>query len=194
MTRKKFVPLFTESGAGHRMVAILPGRHPCQCLAVRHRLIGNCTSCGRIVCEQEGSGNCYFCGNLVLSAEERKLVELDTNAARKNIARIRSTPWAPGTPTPPWTITKKLRRRYGNRFKGKIAGIDDGDAEEDSEGYALNSGEEDEHEDYEVKGNVSPPDIDAQARLEEGMCFLVKSLKWVRFGEGLGSTRPSSAL
>ena len=35
----------------------LPGRHPCQCLAQKHKLVNNCSSCGRIVCEQEGSGN-----------------------------------------------------------------------------------------------------------------------------------------
>lgn len=40
---------------------------PCTCLATRHKLVNNCLSCGRIVCEQEGEGPCNFCGALVLS-------------------------------------------------------------------------------------------------------------------------------
>lgn len=39
---------------------------PCSCQARRHRLISNCLSCGKIVCEQEGEGPCNFCGALVL--------------------------------------------------------------------------------------------------------------------------------
>ncbi|XP_021286169.1 activating signal cointegrator 1 [Herrania umbratica] len=39
---------------------------PCLCQARRHRLIGNCLSCGKIVCEQEGEGPCNFCGAPVL--------------------------------------------------------------------------------------------------------------------------------
>ncbi|KAJ0105079.1 hypothetical protein Patl1_17789 [Pistacia atlantica] len=39
---------------------------PCSCQARQHRLISNCLSCGKIVCEQEGEGPCQFCGALVL--------------------------------------------------------------------------------------------------------------------------------
>lgn len=39
---------------------------PCACQARRHRLVSNCLSCGKIVCEQEGEGPCLFCGSLVL--------------------------------------------------------------------------------------------------------------------------------
>ncbi|XP_071716905.1 uncharacterized protein [Rutidosis leptorrhynchoides] len=39
---------------------------PCSCAARRHRLVSNCLSCGKIVCEQEGEGPCSFCGALVL--------------------------------------------------------------------------------------------------------------------------------
>lgn len=39
---------------------------PCSCQARRHRLVSNCLSCGKIVCEQEGEGPCNFCGSLVL--------------------------------------------------------------------------------------------------------------------------------
>ena len=47
--------------------AALSGRHKCDCLATKHKLISNCVKCGRIVCEQEGSGPCIFCGDLVSS-------------------------------------------------------------------------------------------------------------------------------
>lgn len=39
---------------------------PCSCQARRHRLVSNCLSCGKIVCEQEGEGPCNYCGALVL--------------------------------------------------------------------------------------------------------------------------------
>lgn len=39
---------------------------PCLCQARQHRLVSNCLSCGKIVCEQEGEGPCHFCGALVL--------------------------------------------------------------------------------------------------------------------------------
>eukprot|EP00898_Chlorokybus_atmophyticus_P004676 jgi/Chlat1/5209/Chrsp33S05047 len=43
-----------------------PGRKPCSCMAMRHRLVSNCLACGKIVCEQEGEGPCMFCGAMVL--------------------------------------------------------------------------------------------------------------------------------
>ncbi|KAF3437707.1 hypothetical protein FNV43_RR20463 [Rhamnella rubrinervis] len=39
---------------------------PCSCQARQHKLVSNCLSCGKIVCEQEGEGPCNFCGALVL--------------------------------------------------------------------------------------------------------------------------------
>ncbi|CAK7343658.1 unnamed protein product [Dovyalis caffra] len=39
---------------------------PCPCQARQHKLVSNCLSCGKIVCEQEGEGPCSFCGALVL--------------------------------------------------------------------------------------------------------------------------------
>lgn len=39
---------------------------PCSCQARRHKLVSNCLSCGKIICEQEGEGPCSFCGALVL--------------------------------------------------------------------------------------------------------------------------------
>ena len=41
------------------------GRYKCECQASKHSLVNNCRSCGRVVCEQEGSGPCFFCHALV---------------------------------------------------------------------------------------------------------------------------------
>lgn len=62
---------------------LLPGRHPCECLAQKHKLINNCISCGRIVCEQEGSGPCLFCGCLVCTREEQEILQRDSNKSQK---------------------------------------------------------------------------------------------------------------
>ncbi|XP_059640396.1 uncharacterized protein LOC132282668 [Cornus florida] len=80
---------------------------PCSCQARRHRLVSNCLSCGKIVCEQEGEGPCSFCSALVLregstyaglseggvvplseaeaaaEAYTKRLVEYDRNAAAR---------------------------------------------------------------------------------------------------------------
>lgn len=62
--KNKFVNLYAKEGRD-KLAILLPGRQPCDCLAQKHKLINNCLSCGRIVCEQEGSGPCLFCGSLV---------------------------------------------------------------------------------------------------------------------------------
>ncbi len=54
-------------------------RVSCICQAVRHKLIGNCLKCGRIVCDQEGSGPCYFCGNLVCTKQEYEKIRSGSN-------------------------------------------------------------------------------------------------------------------
>ena len=51
------------------------GRHPCDCQSVKHPLIANCLSCGKIICTQEGSGPCLFCGNLVVTREEQAVLD-----------------------------------------------------------------------------------------------------------------------
>lgn len=62
--KAKFVSLYTREGQD-RLAVLIPGRHSCECLGQKHKLISNCLECGRIVCEQEGSGPCLFCGALV---------------------------------------------------------------------------------------------------------------------------------
>uniref|UniRef100_A0AAF5Q316 Zinc finger C2HC5-type domain-containing protein n=1 Tax=Wuchereria bancrofti TaxID=6293 RepID=A0AAF5Q316_WUCBA len=58
------------------------GRYRCDCQARMHNLIRNCLSCGRVVCEQEGSGPCMFCGELVCTREERELLN---HQSRKSV-------------------------------------------------------------------------------------------------------------
>lgn len=62
--KPKYVSLYTREGQD-RLAVLIPGRHACECLGQKHKLINNCLECGRIVCEQEGSGPCLFCGALV---------------------------------------------------------------------------------------------------------------------------------
>ncbi|KAM4602520.1 activating signal cointegrator 1 [Polymixia lowei] len=80
--KSKFVNLYAKEGQD-KLAITLPGRHACECLAQKHNLINNCISCGRIVCEQEGSGPCLFCGNLVCTREEQEILQRDSNKSQK---------------------------------------------------------------------------------------------------------------
>uniref|UniRef100_A0A1A7YS65 Activating signal cointegrator 1 n=1 Tax=Iconisemion striatum TaxID=60296 RepID=A0A1A7YS65_9TELE len=80
--KTKFVNLYAKEGQD-KLAVLLPGRHSCECLAQKHKLINNCLSCGRIVCEQEGSGPCLFCGNLVCTNEEQEVLQRDSNKSQK---------------------------------------------------------------------------------------------------------------
>jgi len=72
--KTKYVPLYSKDGKAADTVQ-LPGRHPCDCQAVKHGLVSNCLSCGKIVCVQEGSGPCFFCGNLVVTRDEQIVLD-----------------------------------------------------------------------------------------------------------------------
>lgn len=74
--KTKFVNLYGRNGCVNSDVIMLKGRRLCSCQASKHKLINNCLSCGRIVCEQEGSGPCLFCGKLVCTNEEQKVLKL----------------------------------------------------------------------------------------------------------------------
>ena len=72
----------------------------CYCQCTRHKLVNNCISCGKVVCEQEGEGPCLFCGawvdretsydvgedgneyEVALNHRDR-LIEYDVNAAQR---------------------------------------------------------------------------------------------------------------
>lgn len=68
-----------------------PGRKFCDCLGQKNcSIINNCTSCGNIVCSQQGSGPCLFCGELVLSKEEIEFFKNKTNKAKEQENKIRN--------------------------------------------------------------------------------------------------------
>ncbi|KAM4829731.1 activating signal cointegrator 1 isoform 2-T2 [Thomomys bottae] len=87
--KTKFVNLYTREGQD-KLAVLLPGRHPCDCLGQKHKLINNCLVCGRIVCEQEGSGPCLFCGSLVCTHEEQDILQRDSNKSQKLLKKLMS--------------------------------------------------------------------------------------------------------
>jgi hypothetical protein len=47
----------------NKAVAASSAREECYCMGLQHPVLGNCLSCGKIVCELEGAGQpCTFCG------------------------------------------------------------------------------------------------------------------------------------
>lgn len=103
--KKKSGKVVTLAEASKGSIIFQPGK-PCSCQARRHKLVSNCLSCGKIVCEQEGEGPCNFCGALVLregssyaglsegavplsdteavaAAYAKRLVEYDKNSAAR---------------------------------------------------------------------------------------------------------------
>ncbi|NXO29102.1 TRIP4 protein, partial [Cisticola juncidis] len=85
--KPKFVSLYTREGQD-RLAVLIPGRHACECLGQKHKLINNCLECGRIVCEQEGSGPCLFCGALVCTKEEQDILQRDSNKSQKLLKKL----------------------------------------------------------------------------------------------------------
>lgn len=63
--KKKAGKVISLAEAAKGSIVFQQGK-PCSCQARQHRLVSNCLSCGKIVCEQEGEGPCQFCGALVL--------------------------------------------------------------------------------------------------------------------------------
>lgn len=70
----KMKPLDLSKLRSGTLSRLVPGRRTCNCQTRDHGLINNCLSCGRIVCEQEGSGPCSFCGSLVVTAHEQEVL------------------------------------------------------------------------------------------------------------------------
>ncbi|XP_072978182.1 uncharacterized protein [Typha angustifolia] len=66
--RKKGGKVISLAEAAKGSIVFQQGK-PCSCQARRHKLVSNCLSCGKIVCEQEGEGPCSFCGALVLKED-----------------------------------------------------------------------------------------------------------------------------
>lgn len=85
--KTKFHPLFSKDGKANDVV-LLQGRHPCECMAVKHGLVNNCLSCGRIVCEQEGSGPCLFCGKLVCTKAEQEILNRNSRKSEELLKKL----------------------------------------------------------------------------------------------------------
>ncbi|NXO04787.1 TRIP4 protein, partial [Rhinopomastus cyanomelas] len=85
--KPKYVSLYTKEGQD-KLAVLIPGRHACECLGQKHKLINNCLVCGRIVCEQEGSGPCLFCGSLVCTKEEQDILQRDSNKSQKLLKKL----------------------------------------------------------------------------------------------------------
>ncbi|CAL8139534.1 unnamed protein product [Orchesella dallaii] len=72
---------------------LLPGRQPCECQAVKHELVNNCVSCGRVICIQEGPGPCFFCGEIVMSkSERRRFLEGNPKEIQKLLSKYNKLP------------------------------------------------------------------------------------------------------
>eukprot|EP00088_Acartia_fossae_P009261 TRINITY_DN1447_c0_g1_i1.p1 TRINITY_DN1447_c0_g1~~TRINITY_DN1447_c0_g1_i1.p1 ORF type:complete len:502 (-),score=131.64 TRINITY_DN1447_c0_g1_i1:155-1660(-) len=85
--KPKYKPLYKQDGKTNDVV-LLPGRHACECQAVKHKLINNCISCGRIVCAQEGSGACFFCGELVCTKEEQEVLNRQSRKSEQLLMKL----------------------------------------------------------------------------------------------------------
>ncbi len=84
----------TSQKSAANITAKTSGRNSCICQAAKHKLIGNCLKCGRIVCEQEGSGPCYFCGNLVCTKEEYDKIRSGSNKGNHLRDELMKKGWA----------------------------------------------------------------------------------------------------
>lgn len=85
--KTRYVNLYSNDGKVAGDVILLKGRRVCHCEASEHNLINNCLSCGRIVCEQEGSGPCLYCGEIVCSEEEKQALKNATGKKKDNLLK-----------------------------------------------------------------------------------------------------------
>ncbi|XP_075753593.1 activating signal cointegrator 1 [Pelodiscus sinensis] len=114
--KAKFVNLYTKEGQD-KLAVLIPGRHSCECLGQKHKLINNCLTCGRIVCEQEGSGPCLFCGTLVCTKEEQDILQRDSNKSQKLLKKLLAGTESSGQMG---TLSKDLLPRQEARLKAGL--------------------------------------------------------------------------
>ncbi|NXE40871.1 TRIP4 protein, partial [Ptilorrhoa leucosticta] len=114
--KPKYVSLYTREGQD-RLAVLIPGRHACECLGQKHKLINNCLECGRIVCEQEGSGPCLFCGALVCTKEEQDILQRDSNKSQKLLKKLMAGTESSGNLD---AISKGLLPRQEARFQSGL--------------------------------------------------------------------------
>ena len=105
------------------------GRVECGCYGTEHRAIGNCLSCGRIHCSEEGPGKCFHCGERLEiikkregydEAQERmdKMLYFQQTQAQRTIVRDMSgeDPLKLNL----WLKEKKKSNRNGKKIAKKI--------------------------------------------------------------------------
>ncbi|NXA33149.1 TRIP4 protein, partial [Eudromia elegans] len=114
--KAKYVNLYTKEGQD-KLAVLIPGRHTCECLGQKHKLINNCLVCGRIVCEQEGSGPCLFCGALVCTKEEQDILQRDSNKSQKLLKKLMAGAESSGNLE---AISKDLLPRQEARLKAGL--------------------------------------------------------------------------
>ncbi|XP_049667953.1 activating signal cointegrator 1 isoform X2 [Accipiter gentilis] len=114
--KTKYVSLYTKEGQD-KLAVLIPGRHACECLGQKHKLINNCLVCGRIVCEQEGSGPCLFCGALVCTKEEHDILQRDSNKSQKLLKKLMAGAESSGNLD---AISKDLLPRQEARLKAGL--------------------------------------------------------------------------
>ncbi|KAJ2890158.1 hypothetical protein GGI21_006277, partial [Coemansia aciculifera] len=61
-------------------------RTKCECQASEHALLTNCLTCGRIICDKEGSGPCMFCGAQVESPDQQLQLHMQRLLSRADNA------------------------------------------------------------------------------------------------------------
>ncbi|NWW43452.1 TRIP4 protein, partial [Pedionomus torquatus] len=114
--KPKYVNLYTKEGQD-KLAVLIPGRHACECLGQKHKLVNNCLVCGRIVCEQEGSGPCLFCGSLVCTKEEQDILQRDSNKSQKLLKKLLAGAESSGNLD---AISKDLLPRQETRLKAGL--------------------------------------------------------------------------
>ncbi|NWU99452.1 TRIP4 protein, partial [Upupa epops] len=114
--KPKYVSLYTREGQD-KLAVLIPGRHTCECLGQKHKLINNCLVCGRIVCEQEGSGPCLFCGSLGCTKEEQDILQRDSNKSQKLLKKLMAGADSSGTLD---AISKDLLPREEARLRAGL--------------------------------------------------------------------------
>ncbi|NXH22432.1 TRIP4 protein, partial [Bucco capensis] len=114
--KPKYVSLYTKEGQD-KLAVLIPGRHACECLGQKHKLINNCLVCGRIVCEQEGSGPCLFCASLVCTKEEQDILQRDSNKSQKLLKKLMAGAESSGNLD---AISKDLLPRQEARLKAGL--------------------------------------------------------------------------
>jgi hypothetical protein len=130
------------------------GRQMCLCQGMHHRLIGNCSGCGLIICEQIGLGPCLFCdGNGEPQPEYACGVQVE--GSKEQLAQLqkeRQSHRPAGTN--PSRRQREDRRGRGGRGRGRAGG--GGAAASSDEGVIIKGGRSSVNPDLKKGGAAAP--------------------------------------